>query len=63
MCHILYRKDLQFLIPETVRKMPDYQPQQWLNRVHANIQDITRRGPLECKARFVGKSIFYTMYV
>nr|XP_034311051.1 unconventional myosin-XV isoform X10 [Crassostrea gigas] len=46
-------KDLQFLIPETVRKMPDYQPQQWLNRVHANIHDISRRGPMECKARFV----------
>lgn len=50
------RKELPYLIPEIVRKMSDYQPQQWLNRIHSNMQEISRRGPLECKARFVGKS-------
>ncbi|XP_062594386.1 unconventional myosin-XV-like isoform X8 [Saccostrea cucullata] len=46
-------KDLPYLIPETVRRMPDYHQQQWLNRIHANMQDVMRRSPLECKARFV----------
>ncbi|XP_078318920.1 unconventional myosin-XV-like isoform X3 [Crassostrea virginica] len=46
-------KELPYLIPEIVRKMSDYQPQQWLNRIHSNMQEISRRGPLECKARFV----------
>ncbi|XP_056017857.1 unconventional myosin-XV-like isoform X8 [Ostrea edulis] len=46
-------KDLPYLIPETVRKMPDYQQQKWLNRIHANMQDVMRRSPLNCKAKFV----------
>lgn len=58
-----YRKDLTYLLPGAVRKLSNYDPQKWINRIHHHSSEVMRRNPYDCKAKFVGKFVnnFYTM--
>ncbi|BFZ03794.1 hypothetical protein BsWGS_06833 [Bradybaena similaris] len=46
-------KDLDSLVPRNVRHLPDPKPQQWLNRIHENMEAAARMSTLEAKSRFV----------
>ncbi|XP_041362375.1 unconventional myosin-XV-like isoform X3 [Gigantopelta aegis] len=46
-------KDLEILVPRTVRNHPDIKPQQWLNRIHDKMMETKQLSPTECKARFI----------
>ena len=59
-CHLLYdyfnyRKDLTYLLPGAVRKLSNYDPQKWINRIHHHSSEVMRKNPYDCKAKFVGK--------
>ncbi|OWF46490.1 unconventional myosin-XV-like isoform X2 [Mizuhopecten yessoensis] len=46
-------KDLAYLLPKTMNKLSDFQPQQWVNRIHHEMNAANRLGPVNCKAKFV----------
>ena len=51
----IFSKDLDNLIPLTVRGLPTYKAQHWLNRIHDELKGtVMRRTPPECMAKFVG---------
>ena len=51
-------------MPLTVRGLPTYKAQHWLNRIHDELKGtVMRRTPPECMAKFVGKSLKSYIYV
>ena len=53
---VFHSKDLDSLVPLTVRGLPTYKPQHWLNRIHDELKGtVLRRTPPECMAKFVGR--------
>lgn len=53
--YLFSSKDLGQLLPQPILRAHSFQPQYWLNRVHEHIHNVGSHGPVECKARFVGK--------
>ena len=51
----VFRKQLEVLVPKTVRNGPFMRPQQWLNRIQERQRDVASHTALSAKALFLGK--------